>query len=153
MIPTLRKAFNILVGFSDHTLGTTAAIAAVSLGAKAIEKHFTLDRELPGPDHKASLEPEELKQLVSQIRETEAALGSGIKTLMANEAEIKRIARRSIVAARDLNVGEVLSEENLSLKRPEDGLPPQYLDLVIGKRLKSDIKMDQRLSFNDIEWD
>ncbi|MFX1506533.1 MAG: N-acetylneuraminate synthase [Promethearchaeota archaeon] len=153
MIPTLRKTFNILVGFSDHTLGTTAAIAAVSLGAKAIEKHFTLDRELPGPDHKASLEPEELKQLVSQIRETEAALGSGIKTLMANEAEIKRIARRSIVAARDLNAGEVLSEENLSLKRPEDGLPPQYLDLVIGKRLKSDIKMDQRLSFNDIEWD
>lgn len=153
VIHTLKTAFRTLVGFSDHTLGTLAAIAAVTLGAKVIEKHFTADRTLPGPDHKASLEPQELRQLVQNIRDIEAALGTGIKKSMANEASIAKVARRSIVAAKDLPSGEILTEENISLKRPADGLPPKFLPLVIGKRLRVPLKKDQRVTFGIINWE
>ncbi|MHA2247498.1 MAG: N-acetylneuraminate synthase [Candidatus Hodarchaeales archaeon] len=152
VIQTLETAFQTLVGFSDHTLGTTAAISAVSLGAKVIEKHFTIDRELSGPDHKASLEPAELKKLVRVIRDTEAALGTGMKKFMANEYEISKIARRSIVASRDLSAGDILSDNTISLKRPADGLPAKYLPLILNKSLKNAKTKDERILLSDINW-
>ncbi len=152
MIQTLKTTFKTIVGYSDHTLGITAPLVAVTLGAKVIEKHFTLDRNLEGPDHKASLEPAELKNMVNEIRNVEAALGSGMKIPMANEEEVAKIARRSIVAARKLKKGEILTEENLALKRPADGLSPSFLPLIIGKAVTREINKDERLFFQDIIW-
>lgn len=133
-------------------MGVTASITAVALGAKVIEKHFTLDKELIGPDHKASLDPEELKTMIREIRRVESSLGDGIKLPTQVEIEIARVARRSIVAARDLKKGEVITEEIIDLKRPADGLAPHYLDLLLGKRLKQDVKKDYFITFQMIDW-
>ncbi|CAM4362882.1 N-acetylneuraminate synthase [Gillisia limnaea] len=130
----IQKQLNTKIGYSDHTLGIEVPIAAVALGAKVIEKHFTLDRNLPGPDHKASLEPEELKAMVTSIRNIEMAIsGSGIKEPSPSEAKNKSIARKSIIASQNIKKGEVFSEENLTIKRPGIGISPMKWDEVIGK--------------------
>jgi len=132
------------IGYSDHTNGIEIPIAAVALGAKVIEKHFTLDRSLPGPDHKASLEPDELKAMVKAIRNVEIAIsGSGIKEPSPSEIKNKVIARKSIVAKRKIIKGELFSEENLCIKRPGNGISPMLWDEVIGKKAKQDFQEDE----------
>lgn len=140
---SLRELGCAAVGFSDHTLGTSVAIAAAALGAEVIEKHFTLSRSLPGPDHKASLTPEELKEMVSGIRTVELALGSKEKTLTSSESGNLKIARRAIVAARPIERGEPLTAENLTTKRPASGLSPMLWDTVIGTIASRDYAPDE----------
>jgi N-acetylneuraminate synthase/N,N'-diacetyllegionaminate synthase len=140
---TLESTFKLPVGLSDHTIGIVVPIAAVALGAVVIEKHFTLDTNLPGPDHKASLQPEELKQMIEAIREVEKAIGDGSKRPTAEEEEIKKVARRSIVARIDIPQGAVIAEEMLAIKRPGTGIEPKYLDKVVGKVAKAMIKRDE----------
>lgn len=135
---TIRDAFGVAVGYSDHTLGIEVAIAAVALGATVIEKHFTLDRNLPGPDHKASLEPDELNAMVTAIRNIEQALGDGIKRLTPSEAKNKPIARKSLLASQAIRSGEVFSAENITAKRPGTGITPMRWDEVLGRRAPRD---------------
>lgn len=144
---TLQKELGVEIGYSDHTLGIEVPIAAVTLGAKIIEKHFTLDRTMFGPDHKASLEPSELKTMILAIRNIERALGSEIKQPTAREKEISAIARKSIVAKQDIKKGEFFTEENLTVKRPGTGLSPMKWDRVIGKKAKTDFKRDDLIVF------
>ena len=129
----LGRALGVQVGYSDHTRGIEVAIAAVALGACVIEKHFTLDRSLPGPDHQASLEPDELKAMVSAIRNIEQALGDGIKRPTPSEHKNRAIARKSLVAARPIAAGELFSAANLTAKRPGTGLSPMRWDEMIGR--------------------
>lgn len=131
------------VGYSDHTVGIEISLAAVALGAEVIEKHFTLDKSLPGPDHKASIDPAELKALVSGIRKIEQSLGVNVKQVAAGERENIAIARRSIVAARPIKKNEVLSEENLEVKRPGTGISPMLWDSVVGTRAVRDFDTDE----------
>ncbi|WP_297791914.1 N-acetylneuraminate synthase [uncultured Marinobacter sp.] len=137
------KAFGVSVGYSDHTPGIEIPIAAVALGATVIEKHFTLDRNLPGPDHRASLEPDELKAMVQGIRNIEKALGDGIKRPSPSELKNKPIARKSLVAARPIRVGERFSEDNLMAKRPGTGISPMQWDDVIGRTAPRDFSEDE----------
>lgn len=140
----LRKEFGVEVGYSDHTKGIEVPIAAVALGASVIEKHFTLDRTLPGPDHKASLEPDELKAMVSAIRNIEKAVsGDGTKHVSESEQKNIAIARKSIVAACDINVGESFTEENLTVKRPGSGISPMRWEEVLGQKAKRDFNEDE----------
>lgn len=148
-IQTLQKAFKVPVGFSDHTLGYEAACAAVALGASVMEKHITLDRNLPGPDHKASVEPEEFRNFVRHIRNTEAALGTGEKVPFKSEREIARAARKSIVTTAAVKKGERFTEDTLGIKRPGTGLPPKMYDSVIGERATRDIPADTLISKHD----
>ncbi|MFM8778161.1 MAG: N-acetylneuraminate synthase family protein, partial [Acidimicrobiaceae bacterium] len=128
---TLGDKFNCQIGFSDHSVGVHLAVAAVAMGATIIEKHLTTSRALPGPDHQASLEPNEFKMLVSQIRELEDALGSGKKVPTEVEGQNKKIARRSIVAAKQIKIGEVFTKENIVIKRPGTGRSPiEYWSLL-----------------------
>jgi len=150
VIETLRHRFKLPVGLSDHTLGITTPIAAAALGAVLIEKHFTLDRSLPGPDHRASLEPYELKEMVRAIRDVEKALGDGVKKLTEEEERIKKVARRSIVAKVRIPKGTIITEDMLDLKRPGVGIEPKYLNDVIGKRAKKDIKPDELVTFEKL---
>jgi len=145
----LADAFQVPVGFSDHTLGIGIAIAAAARGATVIEKHLTLDRTLPGPDHAASLEPEEFAVMVREIRHVAAALGDGVKRVMPSEAANRAVSRKSIVAARDLAAGELLSRDSLTTKRPGTGLSPMVIDQVLGLRLKHDVRADTLLSWSD----
>ena len=139
----IQRELGIPVGYSDHTLGIEVPIAAVALGATVIEKHFTLDKTLPGPDHKASLEPEELKAMVMAIRNIEKAIGgSGLKEVSKSEAKNKPIARKSIVATKTIKKGDLFSVENLTVKRPGTGISPMQWDEVIGKTAKKDFKED-----------
>lgn len=131
---TIKQAFKLPVGYSDHTLGIEIPVAAVALGASVIEKHFTLDKTLPGPDHEASLSPKELHSLVNAIRNIENALGDGIKRPAFGESKNIAIARRSIVAARDIKAGEIYSEENLTAKRPGTGISPMHWDNIVGTK-------------------
>ncbi len=140
---TIRDAFDVAVGYSDHTLGIEVAIAAVALGATVIEKHFTLDRNLPGPDHKASLEPNELKAMVVAIRNIELAMGDGVKRPSASEAKNRPITRKSLVAANVIREGEVFSETNLTVKRPGTGLSPMRWDEVLGRKAPRDFAPDE----------
>jgi N,N'-diacetyllegionaminate synthase len=139
-IATLARTFDAPVGWSDHMLGTEVALAAASLGAAVIEKHLTLDRTLPGPDHAASLEPGEFAMLVRGIRTIEAALGTGEKRPVAAEAEIAAVARKSIVAARRLVKGQVVAEADLALRRPGSGLPPAMRDRIVGRRVIREVE-------------
>ena len=141
----LRDEFAVAVGWSDHTLGWEVAIAAVALGAEIIEKHLTLDRDLPGPDHRASLEPGEFKAMVASIRKVEAAFGDGGKTPRAAEAEIAAIARKSLVAARDLEKGESLSAAAVAFRRPGTGISPAELDEWVGRRLRRNVAKGSQL--------
>lgn len=136
---TMAATFDVPVGFSDHTLGTAVSLAAVALGASIIEKHLTLDRCRPGPDHRVSLEPGELKALVRDIRTVEAALGDGRKRPAPSEREMRRTVRRSLVAARDLPAGTRLTEDMIAIKRPGTGLPPAMCREVAGRWLKVDV--------------
>lgn len=142
---TLAAAFDVPVGYSDHTPGLEVALAAVALGASVIEKHFTVDRTLPGPDHRASLEPDELAALARGIRTVEAALGHGRKEPAATEAETARVARKSLVAARDIPAGTKLSEDLIAIKRPGTGLPPAMRVALVGRTAKQDIAADTLL--------
>jgi N,N'-diacetyllegionaminate synthase len=139
---SIQAAFGVAVGYSDHTAGIEVAIAAVALGATVVEKHFTLDKNLPGPDHKASLEPDELKAMVSAIRNIDIALGDGIKRLTPSEARNKPVARKSLVASKTIKAGEVLSAENITTKRPGTGISPMNWDAVVGRKAVRDFAVD-----------
>ena len=136
---TMSTAFSAPVGYSDHTIGIEVAVAAVALGACIIEKHFTLDRRLPGPDHPASLEPDELVALVRGIRTVEAALGHGRKEPALSEANTANVARKSLVAARDIPAGATLTEEHIAVKRPGTGLPPSIRPYLTGRTTRVSI--------------
>ena len=140
---TLQSAFNVQVGYSDHTLGTEVAVAAAAMGATMIEKHFTLDRCLPGPDHKASLEPKELKEMVNSIRNIEKAMGNGIKIPSPGELKNIPIARKSLVAACAITKGEVFNKENLIVKRPGTGISPMLWDEVLGCKAPRNFSPDE----------
>lgn len=143
---TMAQAFQLPVGYSDHTPGIEVATAAVALGATVIEKHFTLDRNLPGPDHKASLEPDELKAMVMAIRNIEIALGDGIKRPTVNEAKNIPVARKSIVAKQAIQAGEVFTPDNLTSKRPGTGISPMRWDEVLGKTATRDFAADELIT-------
>lgn len=140
---TIHECFGVKVGYSDHTSGIEVSLAAVALGATIIEKHFTLDRNLPGPDHKASLEPNELKQMVDNIRHIEAALGSHIKQVSPSEGKNMIVARKSLIAATAIKKGDLFSTENMTVKRPGNGISPMQWDKVIGRRAPRDFKEDE----------
>lgn len=140
---TIKEAFKVDVGYSDHTKGVEVPTAAVALGAEVIEKHFTLDNSMEGPDHRASLEPEELKKMVDAIRNVENALGDGIKKPSISESKNKDIARKSIVAAEDIKKGELFTEDNLTIKRPGDGINPMQWPNILGKKAKRKFAFDE----------
>lgn len=149
---TIKNTFGVNVGYSDHTLGIEVPIAAVALGALVIEKHFTLDKTLYGPDHKASLDPIELKNMVRDIRNIEEALGNGIKTPSESERKNKEIARKSIHLQRNVKKGETIEQKDLSIKRPGNGISPILLSEIIGCVAKIDLQEDTMLHLKDIEW-
>jgi N,N'-diacetyllegionaminate synthase len=140
---TIRDTLRVAVGYSDHTLGIEVPVAAVALGATVIEKHFTLDRSLPGPDHKASLKPEELAAMVVAIRNIELAMGDATKQLRPSEAENVLVARKSLVAARAIRAGERFDETNLAVKRPGTGVSPMRWDEVVGQKARRDFSPDE----------
>ncbi|MBN2282903.1 MAG: N-acetylneuraminate synthase [Deltaproteobacteria bacterium] len=141
---TIKSTFpGVNIGYSDHTLGIEIPIAAVSMGATVIEKHFTLDKNMEGPDHKASLDPSELKAMVCAIRNIERAMGNGIKKPSPSELKNKLISRKSIVACRDIHKGELFTEENLTVKRPGTGINPMRWDEIIGQKAKRDYQQDE----------
>lgn len=148
---SIGAAFGVRVGYSDHTEGIEVPIAAVALGAAVIEKHFTLDRRLPGPDHRASLEPVELHAMVSAIRNIEVALGSGIKQPSISELKNRLVARKSIVAARPIVAGETLTGINLTVKRPGNGFSPMLWESVIGQKAPRDFFADEAISIEQRE--
>lgn len=152
-IKTLKDNFNVNVGFSDHSPGVELPIAAVALGATVIEKHFTTDKSLPGPDQKASLNPYEFKVMVESIRHVEVALGDGIRKFSENELEIKEVARKSIIAKKDIKKGETLTRDKLVFKRPGTGIEPKYIDKVIFRVAKKDIPADSLVLFEDLSWE
>ena len=147
-IATMRDAFRLPVGYSDHTMGDHVAIAAVALGAVMIEKHFTEDRSLPGPDHKASLEPDEFAVMVKRIRAVERALGDGVKRPGANESDVARLVRRSWHATRRLAAGTLIGESDVILKRPADGLAPE--SSPVGRKLARPREMDEPIRMDDL---
>lgn len=148
---TMAERFRLPVGYSDHTTGIEIAMAAVALGACVIEKHFTLDRNLPGPDHRASLEPAELQAMIQGIRKVEAALGDGRKIPAASEANTASIARRSLMAASDISAGTRLTPEMVVLKRPGNGLPPRMLNELIGRKVRVEVASGSMLSLEMFE--
>jgi N-acetylneuraminate synthase len=141
-LQTLAREFDVPVGFSDHTRGSVAAVASVALGACMLEKHFTLDKRLPGPDHAMSLEPDELRDYVSTIRTAEAALGDGVKRPTEAELKMLAVARRSLVAARAIHAGEELDQTNVTFKRPASGIDPRLWHSVRGRKAAADIPSD-----------
>ena len=150
-IPLLREEFKCKVGFSDHSVDAVAAGISVALGATVIEKHFTLDKTMSGPDHKASSTPVEFKDLVSTVRQTETVLGSPIKKIQQEEAQMCEVSRKSVCASNDIASGTVLSEENLTMLRPGKGLQGGAYYELIGKRLKIDLRGGQALTWGDVE--
>ena len=150
---TIGQAFGVKIGYSDHTEGIEVPIAAVALGADIIEKHFTLDKTMQGPDHKASLTPEELKLMVKSIRNIEKSLGNGIKTPSESEKKNTEIARRSIHIATNLPIGHIIQETDLVMKRPAGGLSPMMMDIIIGKKLNKIKNADEMISFSDFVFE
>jgi N-acetylneuraminate synthase/N,N'-diacetyllegionaminate synthase len=148
---TMRSEFEVPVGFSDHTEGIAVALAAVALGACVIEKHFTLDRNLPGPDHRASLEPDALKAMMRGIREVESALGDGRKVPAPEELDTANVARRSLVAACAIPAGTTLSDKHVAILRPGTGLPPAMRERMLGRRVRQDIPAGSLLSLEMFE--
>ncbi|OCL27612.1 N-acetylneuraminate synthase [Orenia metallireducens] len=147
---TMKQAFQVPIGYSDHTLGITVPISAVARGAKVIEKHYTLSRDLPGPDHKFALEPDELKAMVKGIREAEAAIGSPIKKHVPSEEIHYHRGRRSIFAIKDITKGTKITEDMIRILRPGIGLKPKYYDLVIGREARKDIKANEPITWDNI---
>jgi len=150
VIETFRKKLECIVGYSDHTPDLINPIAATALGAKIYEKHFTIDRNLEGPDHRMSLEPLELKETVSYIRKTEKSLGSFVKKVLPDEKENRIKLRKSVVSLRDINVGEEIISDMLAIKRPGTGIPPKDIINIIGKKAKRFIPKDQPINIEDI---
>jgi N-acetylneuraminate synthase len=149
---TIKNELGVAIGYSDHTLGTEVAIAAAALGATVIEKHFTLDRNMPGPDHRSSLEPSELRYMVTAIRNIELAIsGNGEKKASASEIKNKAVARKSIHLKKNILAGQIITLEDLEMKRPGDGISPMLTDTVIGKRAKTDLPIEHKLTLNDFE--
>lgn len=142
---TIKKAFNINIGYSDHTMGIEVPVAAVAMGAKVIEKHYTISRDMEGPDHKASLEPNELKQMVQSIRNIEEAMGNGDKLPQKSEVSNMKVVRKSIIALKDIKKGEIFTEENLSTKRIGIGISSSLWDEVLGLEARSDFKVDETI--------
>jgi len=153
VILTLKNAFSTLVGLSDHSEGVECSIAAITLGAKYFEKHFSLDKKMPGPDHRASLEPKEFKQLVRSIRIVESAMGDGRKWQTSSEKECQQIVYRRIVAGKDIQPGDTLDEHTVTFKRAETGLYASYFDLIDGLKSKDYIPYNQPINFNNVEAD
>lgn len=149
-IASMAEAFGRVTGFSDHTVGPWAAIAARPLGMAILEKHVTLDRAMPGPDHRASMEPGDFAQLVTTLREIEVAIGDGVKRPTASEADTRLAARKSLVFATALPEGHVLGIADLKSKRPGDGLGPENAELVLGRPLKRAVAPDQQVSLGDV---
>ncbi|MBS4534372.1 N-acetylneuraminate synthase [Clostridium sp. D2Q-14] len=147
-IKTLQNTFDATIGFSDHTLGIEADIAAVALGAKMIEKHITLDKSMEGPDHKVSLNPEELRHMVSAIRNIEKALGTKYKIVCDEEIEMRKISRRSIVISEDIEKGNKFTEENLAIKKPGTGLSSKYLEVILGRTVTRNLLKDEILTWD-----
>ena len=148
---TMEETFGFPVGYSDHTMGIEIPIAAVAMGARVIEKHFTLDRSMQGPDHKASLEPDELSAMVKAIRNIEMAIGDGIKKPAKNEMETRDIVRKSLVAASDIKAGETISFEDIVIKRPGTGIYPEFKEKVIGMQAKKNISVDSVIRWEELE--
>ena len=148
---TLKTAFNVKVGYSDHTPGIEVPIAAVAMGAKVIEKHFTLDKTMEGPDHNASLSSKELKEMVSNIRYVESALGSGIKKPQDSEKNNKKVSRKSLTAARNLKKGDKISKKDIDIKRPGTGISPKFIDEIVGSVLLGNIKLNDLLKWSDFK--
>jgi pseudaminic acid synthase len=149
-ITTLRHAFQVPIGWSDHTMGHTADVVAVALGACAVEKHYTLSRNQEGPDHRFALEPDELAAMVGAIRDAEASLGSTVKRVTDAEAEMFRLGRRSLVAARDLATGEPITRADIAVKRPGFGIPVHDMAQVLDRHAAHDIARDQVLQWDDL---
>ena len=150
---TMKEEFDCIVGYSDHTLGNIVPIAAVAMGACIIEKHLTINKSLLGPDHKASLEPDEFKEMVKTIRNIEKALGSSEKKPVKSEKEIMKLVRKSIVAGIDITRGETITRDMLEIKRPEGGVKPKYIDEVVGKKARKSIKKDDLITADKLESD
>ena len=150
-INTLRETFDLPVGLSDHSVGTEAAILAVAMGAMIIEKHFTIDRLLPGPDQSMSTEPEMFTQLVRLVASAHAALGSGKKAPVASEVENRRLSRRGLVASAPIRAGTILTREMIAAKRPASGIEPRHVDSVVGRRLRRDLAEDESIGWSDLE--
>lgn len=150
-IGALQRNFGVVCGFSDHTTETQTGAWATAAGASVLEKHFTLDREAPGPDHAMSLDPPGLRQYISSIRDVERALGTGKLGLSALEADVRAVARKSVVAARDLTTGTVLRLEMLTVKRPAGGIEPDQLDVLIGRQVATDVPRDTILKWDMIQ--
>ena len=143
----IKKRFNVSVGYSDHTLGLEAPIAAAALGAKIIEKHFTLNKKFVGPDHKASLNTVELSRMIASIRIVEKALGKGQKIVTNSEKKNIIAVRKSIVARKNIDKGEIFSKDNLTVKRPAIGISPMYWDKIIGRKSKKKYLVDEPIKF------
>ena len=150
ILNTLKNSFGLPIGYSDHTLGIEIPIMAVTMGAKVIEKHFTLDRTMEGPDHFASLEPSELKKMVKTIRNVEKAFGIKRKEITDNEKKNIFYMRRSIHASIDIKSGEVIKANNIKITRPFDGIESWYIDIIIGKKIKNNIKKDDPIRWEDL---
>jgi sialic acid synthase SpsE len=146
---TLGNAFKLTVGYSDHTIGINISLAAVALGAKVIEKHFTLDKNMEGPDHAVSADPDDLERLVSGIREIEESFGTGVKVPSKDEIEMRRSFRKSIVAIADIKKGATIMPEMLSVKRPGTGISPKYFDFVAGRKAERDLSKDDLITMDD----
>lgn len=150
VIETLRQAFGLPVGLSDHTRDEFTAILAAQLGAVIIEKHFTLDHSLKLPDHEASLDPEAFKKLVNRIRLVPKALGTGVKTILETEKKWRTAARKSIFSARDIKKGEIIRSEDLTIRRPSDGIHPHYFDVIVGRKALRNIPINTLISWDMI---
>lgn len=149
-IKTLKEAFKIPVGFSDHTNGLLIPALAVANGADIIEKHFTIDKNLPGPDHKISLDPKEFEEMIKNISITESSMGNGIKTLTEGEKQVKKLARRSITAKIDIPKGNAITKDKIKIVRPGMGIEPKFIDLIVGKTVTANIKKNQTISWDMI---
>ena len=145
-IKTMKKQLGVSVGYSDHTLGTEASIAAVALGAKIIEKHFTISKKMNGPDHKASLDPKELHLMISSIRNLEKSFGNGIKKVTKSEILNRRIFRRSLVALTNINTGDLLTFKNIGMKRPGTGVSPINIHKYLGKKSSKNFKKNKLIT-------
>jgi N-acetylneuraminate synthase/N,N'-diacetyllegionaminate synthase len=149
---SIKEACKVRVGYSDHVENNYACFASVAIGAEIVEKHFTLDKNMPGPDHSSSLIPSEFKELVNGIRAIEIAMGNGIK--IPTDSESKNIfgMKRSIVVLHDMNEGDIINENNIGFKRPANGLSPNHYYTVLGKKIAKNIKKDDALQFDSIVW-
>jgi N-acetylneuraminate synthase len=150
-IRSLREAFNLPVGFSDHSTGIELSLVAVGMGAVIIEKHITVSKEMDGGDHIASLDMDEFRDLVSKIRRIEGALGDGIKRCIHSEENVKEVARKSIVSRRTVDIGKIITSDDLVIKRPGVGIPPKYLSMIIGAKAKESISADKLIKWSQLD--